>query len=145
MDISIIKRQTAYNLIVGPLVDPTNGVSPVTGITSMTGFDEASMIHISSSDVDISSNSITAVDATNMPGYYYVAMQAGDFCREGLCAIALQDASLFLPYRQLYNVVHERSYEPFFSPATTRYLQCNVTQINAATALGAGSTADTWD
>lgn len=80
-------------IVVGPLVDYEDAITPETGVT-LGAADAAKLIHESASTVDVSGN--TWAHVAN--GMYRLTLTSGNLPTQGRARLVFLDADVFLPY-----------------------------------------------
>ena len=128
----ILKADTTVDIRVGPFVDATDGVTPETGITTLTTADQAELLeHNGAATTDISGNTIAAV--TGCDGWYDLTLTNTQLDTEGMVTVVIQDASVHLPVFKDFMVVNANVYDALYAAATTDYLQVDTVQISSDT------------
>jgi len=134
----ILKADTEIKVKIGPFVDKSDGVTPVTDIT-LGAADQAELFkHNAAGVTDISSNTFSAI--ANCDGWYNLTLTAGNLDTEGMLDIIIQDASVCLPVHARFMVVNENVYDSLYGEAATVYLQVDTKQIEGTDATDAINT-----
>jgi len=136
-----LKADTATTAIIGPFVDATDGFTPETGVT-LGAADAAEILkHSSSTVVDISAATFTAV--TDAAGLYALSLTASHTDTEGRLTVYIIDTSVCRPVRMDFLVVNANVFDSLYAAATTDYLQVDALQINGNNSSGmlSGTTA----
>ena len=90
-----LKQSTQIKVRVGPAMDPTDGVTPVTSLT-LAAADQAELLkNNGAATVDISGRTFAAV--TGCDGWYDLTLTTTDTNTLGMATVVLQDASATLP------------------------------------------------
>lgn len=123
-----LKANTQVVVTIGPFVDITDGLTPETGIT-LSGADEAELIkHGATTVVDIAAATWAAV--TSCDGYYSLTLTTAHTDTEGMLTIVVQDDSVCLPVRAVFQVLSEAAYDSLYAAKDTGYMDINVKAIS---------------
>ena len=113
-----LRANTAVKVVVGPFVAVGDGFTPQTSVVLAATADEAQLIkHENATDVDVSSNTWAAIDATNARGYYHMTLTASNLDTPGTLTLVIADDSIFLPIRQDFMVLDEGHYDAKYLPS----------------------------
>jgi len=127
-----LKQSTAVSVVIGPIVDATDGLTPETGLDLSTADAAELLKHGSGTVVDISGATLTAI--TGADGYYTLALTAAHTDTLGQLAVAIVDTSLCRPVREDFQVLPANVYDSLFG---ADLLQVDVAQLNNAVAASA--------
>ena len=106
-----LRKSTAATLLLGPLVDGTDGFTPETGLTS-GGVDELVIYkHDGTSAVDISG---TTTFTHRAGGMYTATLSTADTGTNGRLTIYVRDDDVCRPVSQEYFVIDGNSYDILF-------------------------------
>ena len=99
----LIKADTSTKVVIGPVVDVSDGFTPITTLNISTA-DEAEILkHDAAAVTDICAYTFAAI--TNADGYYNLTITTGGSDTEGRLTVIINDDSLCLPVRQDFMVV----------------------------------------
>jgi hypothetical protein len=148
---TVLRKDTGVTVRIGPFVDYLDAVTPETGITFGSA-DEFELLK--ANGVSEGAISGTPAAVTGAPGWYDLALTAGETDTVGDLTIVIQDADVFLPVWARFQVVEEAVYDVIYaSGATALATAANVTAVETDTqdlqtqvgAAGAGLTAVPWN
>lgn len=112
---TILKQSTAVDVLIGPFVDSTDGVTAETGLT------------LSASDIKLSKNGQTLAaknDATaaahDADGLYNCELDSTDTNTVGSLVISIQESGA-LPVRHEFQIVEEAIYDALFASSATGF------------------------
>lgn len=92
-----LRQSTAATLVVGPLVDATDGVTPETGVT-LAAADAAEIVkHEAATVTDISGRTFAALAGAD--GFYTLALTGTDTETAGRLSLVIADADVCRPVR----------------------------------------------
>lgn len=127
----ILRANTSVKVVIGPLVDASDGVTPETGV-GLSSADKAEVIkHNDGSFTDISGRTFSHLG----DGVYNLTLATDDVNTPGMLTLALVDTDVMRPYRGEFMVVPEQVYDSLYAGNDT--LQTDVGQIS-----GDGTAAD---
>lgn len=136
---TFLKADTAVDVIVGPALDKTDGVTPETALT------------VASIDFDmykgstLQTRTLVASGATgtqrnfvhSAKGMWTISLTTADVDTEGILRLYFEYAAEMLPFWEDFTVVNANVYDSLFAAATTDYLQVDTIQVT-----GTGQTAN---
>jgi hypothetical protein len=125
----ILKADTEVKVVIGPVVDATDGFTVETTLDVSTA-DVAEIIkHDGAAVTDISANTFAAI--ASMDGFYNLTITAAQLDTEGMLVVGIADTSLCRPVRNEFMVVSANVYDSLYAAATTDYLQVDTIQISS--------------
>lgn len=127
----ILRQSTTVTLMMGPFLDPTDGVTPVNSITSVP--------RLSKAGANFGARSAAGAVTNNENGYFTVPLDATDTNTLGELRIAFTDAAEHVPVWTDFTVVDAASYDALV-PGTGNGLNADV-QVIAANAITATAIA----
>jgi len=146
-----LEANTQVKVRIGPVVDVTDAVTPVTTLNLGTA-DEAELLkHDGAATVDISGNTFAAV--TGSDGWYDLTLTAGNLDTEGDLTVVIQDDNVCMPVYAHFEVVSQAYYQSKYGAKDTGYMDVNVKAISEDTAAadaleaqfdGTGLSGDTY-
>jgi hypothetical protein len=121
----ILKLATAITIKLGPFLDPTDGVTPVTGLAGTMDVQVAK-----NGGSFATRNSATAI-THDADGFYNVALDATDTGTPGRLNVMVSDPSSHLPVWCDFMVAYQATWDSFFGGTE---LVVNMTQIGGSSA-----------
>jgi hypothetical protein len=134
----LLKQSTAVKVVIGPLVDASDGFTPETGVTLGTADSAEVLKHDASAVTDISGLTWAAISGAD--GLYNLSLTASETDTLGLLTVYVRDNSVCRPVRTEFMVVPANVWDSLFS---TDKLQVDISQFNgnAASTFLSGTTA----
>lgn len=125
-----LKQSTGIRIRVGPFMDYSDGVSPVTTV-DLTTADEAELLkNDGAATVDISGAAWTAI--ADADGWYNLTLTASHTDTLGHLTVVVQDQDLCLPVFKDFTVVSGNVFDSLMSGSD--YLQVDAVQIGGVSA-----------
>jgi len=124
-----LKADTEVKVVIGPVVDATDGFTVETTLDVSTADVAEIITHDGAAVTDISGNTFAAI--TSMDGFYNLTITAGQLATEGMLVVGIADTSLCRPVRNEFMVVNANVYDSLYAAATTDYLQVDTIQISS--------------
>lgn len=137
-----LRQSTARTIVIGPLLDRTDGVTAETGLGGNGGNLETS------TNLALSKNggSFAARNSTSDPthltgGYYTVPLDTTDTNTLGPLVIKVDDGTTYLPHRIVFYVMLAQQYDSLYpdSGATPDSLQVDSREVGGQTASASGT------
>lgn len=128
----ILRQSTAIDIRVGPFVDPTDGVTPVTGIT-LGAADQAEVLKADGAATTAMAGTFAAI--TGADGWYDYTVATGDVDTVGEVVFVVQDASACLPVFVRAMVVEESVFDRLYAASAVGPLTAAEVNAEADTAL----------
>ena len=123
----ILRADTLVKVVIGPIVDITDGYTPINSLLLSTADAAEIMKHDASSVTDISANTFSQISGAT--GFYNLTLSASQLDTEGMLTVCIADTSLCYPYRHEFMVVNANTFDSFYAASTTDYLQVDAYQI----------------
>ena len=136
----ILRQSTAVDIRMGPFVDPTDGVTPVTGIT-LAAADQAEVLKVDGAATAAMAGTFAAV--TGADGWYDYTVATGDVNLVGEVVFVVQDASACLPVFVRAMVVEEEVFDDLFTASAVGFLK-PVTPGNDLDVTATGAAGIDW-
>jgi len=133
----LLRQNTTVKVVIGPVVDCNDGVTPITTLNLIAADSAELLKHDSSSVTDISLAVFTAIVGAN--GWYTLELLTSHLNTLGLVTVAISDTSLVLPITSRFMVVPTNVWDSLFA---TDKLQVDVTEL-AQSALAQFASDDT--
>lgn len=133
----ILKQNTGVLVLVGPLVDRTDGVTIVSGVTLSTCSAASIMKHNATASTTVSMRTFTHIQQ----GVYTLSLATSDTDTLGQLTLYISAPNTVRPFREDYMVVPANVFDSLISGSD--YLDANVAQFdgNSATAFLTSTTA----
>ncbi len=140
-----LRADTTATVLVGPLVDRDDGVTPEEGITLAAADSAEIMKHDGTTFVDVAGAGANQCTLTHKEkGMYTLAMPVAILDTEGRFTFFLSDESVCLPYRKDFVVLNANVYDSLYAATATDYLQVDSLQLAGQTVVSdAGRIATT--
>lgn len=116
----ILKQSTSIDIRIGPAMDPSDGITPVTGLT-IAGADQAEVLKFDGAATVAMTG--TLADVTDAAGWYDYTVATGDVDTVGEVVFVLQDTSLTVPMFVRGQVVEEAVYDALYAASAEGPLQ----------------------
>lgn len=131
-----LRLGTAANIVIGPLVDVTDGVSEETGETAGT-------LILHKLNTQTTSGSFTMTHLGN--GYYSIALTASHTDTLGSLMVSFHNASVYAPHRETFTVIPANVYDALV--AGSDKIQTDLTEIagNSTNAAALGTNIGNLD
>lgn len=127
----ILKADTTVKVVIGPVVDATDGYSPETTLSLSTADAAEILKHDAGTVTDISGNTFAAI--TGADGYYNLTITAAQLDTEGMLSVCIADLSLCRPVKADFMVVNANVYDSLYAASATDYLQVDAVQVSSDT------------
>ena len=125
-----LKANTQTVVTIGPVVDVSDGFTPITTLT-LGAADEAEILkHDSTTAVDISGRTFAVI--TNADGYYSLTLTTSDTDTEGQLTVLINDDSLILPFIAKFKVLSEAAYDSLYIAKDDGFMDVNIKTIGRA-------------
>lgn len=125
-----LRANTETIVTIGPFPDATDGKTMEIGVT-LSGADSATLKkHNSSSAVDISAATWSAI--TGQDGYYNLTLTTSHLDTEGSLMVQVQDVDVCLPVKNEFNVLSEAAYDSLYVAKDDGFMDVNVKTIGRA-------------
>ena len=128
----ILRQSTAVDVLIGPFVDSTDGVTPETGLTIQVDVSKNGQALADRNDV---TNPVHDAAGT-VDGYYNCELDATDTNTVGSLVLACFSAGA-LQVRHAYQVVEENVYDAFFAASATGGTDLAAILVDTGTTLDA--------
>lgn len=116
----ILRQSTQIVVRVGPFVDATDAVTPETGITLGAADQAEALKAAGAATADISAATWAAI--TGSDGWYNLTLTTSHTDTVGELEIVVQDSSVCLPVRKMFQVVEEAVYDALFAASALGYV-----------------------
>lgn len=110
-----VRQNATHKLVIGPVVDATDGFTPETTLALATADEACVILHDNATVVSISGYTLAAIASAD--GYYHLTLQGAVTGTVGHCTVAINDDSLCRPVRTDYTVVEEAVYDAMYKSA----------------------------
>lgn len=119
-----LKANTAVDILIGPFVDSTDGVTAETGLT------------LSQADIQLSKNGQTLAQKNDTTaathdanGYYNCELDATDTNTEGNLVVTITESGA-LPVRHEFNVLAEAAWDSLYAAKDTGFMDVNIKAVS---------------